>query len=315
MKKIIKTIRKKHKQVHFKYNQGEKMAEKFEEIAVVVDQNALGSGIYDLTLKTKNIAKAAKAGQFVSVYSNDRSKLLPRPISLCGIDRDEDTIRLVYRVTGENTGTEEFSKLVMGDKIRILGPLGNGFTVEPGKKAFLIGGGIGVPPMLQLAKDINSGVVQTSGAVDTNTQEKGQTEEKQINGHGKKICDMNIIMGYRDENTFLLDEFKEQADSFVATEDGSAGTKGNVIDAIKENGLEADVIYACGPMPMLRALKAYAMEHDMECYVSMEERMACGIGACLACVCKTKDKDAHSNVNNKRICKEGPVFNAKEVEL
>lgn len=291
------------------------MAEKFEEIAVVVDQNALGSGIYDLTLKTKNIAKAAKAGQFVSVYSNDRSKLLPRPISLCGIDRDEDTIRLVYRVTGENTGTEEFSKLVMGDRIRILGPLGNGFTVEPGKKAFLIGGGIGVPPMLQLAKDINSGVVQTSGAVDTNTQEKGQTEEKQINGHGKKICDMNIIMGYRDENTFLLDEFKEQADSFVATEDGSVGTKGNVIDAIKENGLEADVIYACGPMPMLRALKSYAMEHDMECYVSMEERMACGIGACLACVCKTKDKDAHSNVNNKRICKEGPVFNAKEVEL
>lgn len=315
MKKIIKTIRKKHKQVHFKYNQGEKMAEKFEEIAVVVDQNALGSGIYDLTLKTKNIAKAAKAGQFVSVYSNDKSKLLPRPISLCGIDRDEDTIRLVYRVTGENTGTEEFSKLVMGDKIRILGPLGNGFTVEPGKKAFLIGGGIGVPPMLQLAKDINSGVVQTTGAVDTNTQEKGKTEEKQINGHGKKICDMNIIMGYRDENTFLLDEFKEQADSFVATEDGSVGTKGNVIDAIKENGLEADVIYACGPMPMLRALKAYAMEHDMECYVSMEERMACGIGACLACVCKTKDKDAHSNVNNKRICKEGPVFNAKEVEL
>lgn len=291
------------------------MAEKFEEIAVVVDQNALGSGIYDLTLKTINIAKAAKAGQFVSVYSNDRSKLLPRPISLCGIDRDEDTIRLVYRVTGENTGTEEFSKLVMGDRIRILGPLGNGFTVEPGKKAFLIGGGIGVPPMLQLAKDINSDVVQTSGAVDTNTQEKGQTEEKQINGHGKKICDMNIIMGYRDENTFLLDEFKEQADSFVATEDGSVGTKGNVIDAIKENGLEADVIYACGPMPMLRALKAYAMEHDMECYVSMEERMACGIGACLACVCKTKDKDAHSNVNNKRICKEGPVFNAKEVEL
>ena len=291
------------------------MAEKFEEIAVVVDQNALGSGIYDLTLKTTNIAKAAKAGQFVSVYSNDKSKLLPRPISLCGIDRDEDTIRLVYRVTGENTGTEEFSKLVMGDKIRILGPLGNGFTVEPGKKAFLIGGGIGVPPMLQLAKDINSGVVQTTGAVDTNTQEKEQTEEKQIHGHGKKICDMNIIMGYRDENTFLLDEFKEQADSFVATEDGSVGTKGNVIDAINENGLEADVIYACGPMPMLRALKAYAMEHDMECYVSMEERMACGIGACLACVCKTKDKDAHSNVNNKRICKEGPVFNAKEVEL
>lgn len=266
------------------------MAEKFEEIAVVVDQSSLGNGIYDLTLKTDKIAKAAKAGQFVSVYSNDKSKLLPRPISLCGINRDDDTIRLVYRVTGEGTGTEEFSKLVRGDKVRILGPLGNGFTVQPGKKAFLIGGGIGVPPMLQLAKDINAGI-------------------------DNAVCDMNIVMGYRDENTFLLDEFKEQAASFVATEDGSVGTKGNVIDAIKENALEADVIYACGSMPMLRALKAYAAEHDMDCFISMEERMACGIGACLACVCKTKDKDAHSNVNNKRICKEGPVFDAKEVEL
>ena len=110
------------------------MAEKFEEIAVVVDQSSLGNGIYDLTLKTDKIAKAAKAGQFVSVYSNDKSKLLPRPISLCGINRDDDTIRLVYRVTGEGTGTEEFSRLVRGDKVRILGPLGNGFTVQAGKE-------------------------------------------------------------------------------------------------------------------------------------------------------------------------------------
>ena len=94
------------------------MAEKYEEIAVVVDQSSLGNGIYDLTLKTDKIAKAAKAGQFVSVYSNDKSKLLPRPISLCGINRDDDTIRLVYRVTGEGTGTEEFSKLVRGDKVQ-----------------------------------------------------------------------------------------------------------------------------------------------------------------------------------------------------
>lgn len=286
------------------------MAEKFEEIAVVVDQSSLGNGIYDLTLKTDKIAKAAKAGQFVSVYSNDKSKLLPRPISLCGINRDDDTIRLVYRVTGEGTGTEEFSKLVRGDKVRILGPLGNGFTVQPGKKAFLIGGGIGVPPMLQLAKDINAGIVQTSG------EEKNSGQAAMEGAEIKTaVCDMSIVMGYRDENTFLLDEFKEQAASFVATEDGSVGTKGNVIDAIKDNALEADVIYACGPMPMLRALKAYAAEHDMDCFVSMEERMACGIGACLACVCKIKDKDAHSNVNNKRICKEGPVFDAKEVEL
>ena len=262
------------------------MSEKFQETVTVVSQKQIGAGIYDLTIQTKEIAAAAKAGQFVSVYSNDASKLLPRPISLCGIDRKAGTLRLVYRVTGKNTGTEEFSRLQTGDTVKIMGPLGNGFTVEKGKKAFLIGVGIGVPPMLQLAKEM---------------KDAGEN--------------FQIVMGYRDAGTFLLDEFKEQGESFVATEDGSVGTKGNVLDAIRENHLEADVIYACGPTPMLRALKTYAEEQNMTCYVSMEERMACGIGACLACVCNSTDKDAHSNVKNKRICKEGPVFNAKEVEL
>lgn len=262
------------------------MSEKFQETVTVVSQKQIGTGIYDLTIQTKEIAAAAKAGQFVSVYSNDASKLLPRPISLCGIDRKAGTLRLVYRVTGEHTGTEEFSRLQAGDTMKIMGPLGNGFTVEKGKKAFLIGGGIGVPPMLQLAKEM---------------KDAGEN--------------FQMVMGYRDAGTFLLDEFKEQGESFVATEDGSVGTRGNVLDAIRENHLDADVIYACGPTPMLRALKAYAEEQNMTCYVSMEERMACGIGACLACVCNSTDKDAHSNVKNKRICKEGPVFNAKEVEL
>ena len=262
------------------------MSEKFQETVTVVSQKQIGTGIYDLIIQTKEIAAAAKAGQFVSVYSNDASKLLPRPISLCGIDREAGTLRLVYRVTGEHTGTEEFSRLQAGDTVKIMGPLGNGFTVEKGKKAFLIGGGIGVPPMLQLAKEM---------------KDAGEN--------------FQIVMGYRDAGTFLLDEFKEQGESFVATEDGSVGTKGNVLDAIRENHLEADVIYACGPTPMLRALKAYAEEQNMTCYVSMEERMACGIGACLACVCNSTEKDAHLNVKNKRICKEGPVFNAKEVEL
>lgn len=263
------------------------MSEKFQENVTVVSQKQIADGIFDLVLQTKEIAAHAKAGQFVSVYSNDASKLLPRPISLCGIDREAGTLRLVYRVTGEKTGTEEVSKLEAGDTIKIMGPLGNGFAVESGKKAFLIGGGIGVPPMLQLAKEIKA-----SG-----------------------VAEFQTIMGYRNAQTFLLDEFKEHGDAFAATEDGSVGTKGNVIDAIKALGLKADVIYACGPTPMLRALKAYAQEQNMECYVSMEERMACGIGACLACVCNSTEKDAHSNVKNKRICKEGPVFNAKEVEL
>ena len=263
------------------------MSDKFKENVTVIKQDCIAENIYDLTLQTENIAGHARPGQFVSVYSNAADKLLPRPISLCGIDKGKKTIRLVYRVTGEGTGTEEFSKLKKGDTITVLGPLGNGFTVEEGKSAFLIGGGIGVPPMLQLAKSM---------------KESGET-------------DFKVIMGYRDAETFLLDEFREQGESYVATEDGSVGTKGNVLDAIRENHLKADVIYACGPTPMLRALKAYAKEQGMTCYISMEERMACGIGACLACVCKSTEKDAHSNVKNKRICKDGPVFLAEEVEL
>ena len=101
----------------------------------------------------------------------------------------------------------------------------------------------------------------------------------------------------------------------MATEDGSAGMKGNVMDAIREQKIEGDIIYACGPAPMLRALKAYALEKDIECWISMEERMACGIGACLACVCQSTEVDGHSHVHNKRVCKEGPVFLATEVEL
>ena len=101
----------------------------------------------------------------------------------------------------------------------------------------------------------------------------------------------------------------------MATEDGSVGTKGNVMDAVAANGLEADIIYACGPMPMLRAIRQYAIKHDIPAYISLEERMACGVGACLGCVCKTPHKDAHSHVNNARICTDGPVFEAREVEI
>ena len=259
------------------------MSEKFQENVTVLKQQCIGKDIYDMTIQTKHIAGHAKAGQFVSLYSNDASKLLPRPISLCGIDAEAGTLRLVYRVTGEGTGTEEFSRLKAGDKIRVLGPLGNGFTVEPGKKAFLIGGGIGIPPMLELMKQLD--------------------------------CDKTAVLGYRDSDMFLKDEFEAVGDVVISTEDGSFGTKGNVIDAIKEQGVEGSIIYACGPTPMLRGIKAYAEEMGIEAQISMEERMACGIGACLACVCKSKDVDSHSHVHNKRVCKDGPVFDAREVEL
>lgn len=255
------------------------MAEKFDEMAVIIRQEKIGTGIYSMWIRTEQVAEHAKAGQFVSVYCNDGSRLLPRPISICEINKEEKTLRLVYRVAGKGTG--EFSAMKTGETLHIVGPLGNGFPKKE-KKAFLIGGGIGIPPMLQLAKELD--------------------------------CEKQLVLGYRDE-LFLLDEFQKQGEVYLATEDGSAGTKGNVLDAIRANALTADVIYACGPTPMLRALKTYAAENGIECWISMEERMACGIGACLACVCKSKEKDAHSNVNNKRICKEGPVFLAEEVEF
>jgi dihydroorotate dehydrogenase electron transfer subunit len=260
------------------------MSEKAKESCSILSQECIGTDIYSMWLQTKTIAANAKPGQFVSLYSRNGSKLLPRPISLCEIDKEQGRLRLVYRVTGKNTGTEEFSRLHAKVPVETLGPLGNGFPLEAvkGKRVFLMGGGIGIPPMLETAKQLDA--------------------------------DKTMILGYRDE-LFLNQEFEPYGKVYVATEDGSAGTKGNVMDAIRENALEADAIFACGPAPMLRAIKAYAEEKGIPCWISMEERMACGIGACLGCVCKSKEVDSHSHVHNKRVCKDGPVFLSTEVEL
>lgn len=255
---------------------------KHKELAKVIEQKCIGTDVYSMWIQTEKIASQSVPGQFISVYCKDGAKLLPRPISICEADRESGKLRIVYRVVGG--GTTEMSGYEAGDTIDILGPLGNGFMMRENKEAILIGGGIGIPPMVQLGKEL------------------------------KKIAKVNSVAGYRDE-VFLTDELKKNGCLFIATEDGSAGTKGTVIDAIKEQKVEGKVIYACGPTPMLRAIKEYAQEADIECQISLEEKMACGIGACLACVCKSKDKDHHSNVNNKRICKDGPVFLAQEVEL
>lgn len=255
------------------------MSKKKREEAVIISKREISAGIFDMWIRTDEIAGYARAGQFVSLYCKDGSRLLPRPISICEIEPEKKALRLVYRVAG--AGTEEFSRMDTGEKLKIVGPLGNGFPFTS-DAAFVIGGGIGIPPMLELARVLK--------------------------------CEKQMVLGYRDQ-LFLNEEFEEYGPVAVATEDGSAGTQGNVLDAIRKQGLTADVIYACGPMPMLRALKAYALEQGMECWLSLEERMACGIGACLACVCQSRDIDSHSQVHNKRICKDGPVFAAQEVEL
>ena len=270
----------------------------------MISQEQIAEGIFSMWIRTARIGRRAEPGQFLALYCRDRSRLLPRPISICEADRETGRIRLVYRVAG--SGTEEFSALTEGDTIDVTGPLGNGFLAEtlqqaadPEKTDFdsprqaagtesaetlslLVGGGIGIPPMLELAKRLP----------------------------GRKAA----VLGYKSE-LFLAEDLRRYADVYIATEDGSAGTKGTVLDAIRENGLKAGMIYACGPLPMLRAAAQYAREEKIPCLVSMEERMACGIGACLSCVCRSAETDDHSRVKNKRICAEGPVFPADSIVL
>ena len=248
--------------------------------AEIISQEQIAPGVHDLKLAAEAIVIRAVPGQFVNVYLDTDGKLLPRPISICEADEKTGVLRLVYRVAGK--GTEILSEKKPGETVRLLGPLGNGFPME-GQNVFLIGGGIGIPPMLELAKRFPG--------------------------------DVQIVLGYADKNLFLAEELGEYGPVYVSTDDGSRGTSGNVIDAIRANDLKADVIYACGPKPMLRSLKEYAMRHEMTCWLSMEERMACGVGACLGCVCETTETDAHSNVKNKRVCKDGPVFRAEEIQL
>lgn len=256
---------------------------KVKMTSTILQQECIGTDIYSLWLDAPQIASQAKPGQFISVYSNDSGRVLPRPISICEIDREKGALRIVYRIAGK--GTKEFSGMKAGETLDILGPLGNGFPMDviKGKRVFMMGGGIGVPPMVQTAKEAEA--------------------------------EVTVIAGYRNSEIFLKKELEQNGTLVIATEDGSVGTKGNVMDAIRENHLEADVIFACGPTPMLRAIKTYAEENGILCYISMEEKMACGVGACLACVCKSKDVDHHSHVHNKRICKDGPVFLSTEVEL
>ena len=261
-------------------------------VAHIVSKTQLCEGIIDMRLRTE-AARGARCGQFVLVFPNDPSRLLGRPLCIC--QAQEDCLRIVFRISGR--GTQEISELHTDEKIMIEGPLGNGWDVSAaaGKEVLLLCGGIGAPALLQLAQDLCS-----------------------IRGKENGPKQVRAILGYRDASmkAFLAEDFKEHgAEVIIASDDGSIGVRGNVLDAAKQEGISADVIYACGPMPMLRAVKGYAREKGIPAYISLEERMACGVGACLGCVVKTAEKDGHSHVNNARICTEGPVFDASEVIL
>ena len=255
----------------------------------IIENARIADGVFSMRVEAGVIAKTACAGQFISLYSADKSRLLPRPISICEIDRKNNRLRLVYRVVGE--GTKEFSKLSAGDEIWITGPLGKGFpTDEVNGRVLLFAGGIGIPPLLEAAKRI---------------KERG--------------IDSVSVLGYRNNDTFLTEDFKKYSEVIIASDDGSIGIKGNVIEAaeksdiVKKYGITE--IYACGPLPMLKGVKEYGMKNSLKTYISMEERMACGIGVCLGCVCESEETDVHSFVKNKRVCKDGPVFLSSEVVI
>ena len=265
-----------------------------KETGRVVSQKKIAEDIFDLRIRT-SAAKDARPGQFLMVFTGDESRLLGRPISICEADAKKGELRLVYRQMG--AGTRALAALAEGGCVELLGPLGNGFPVKDfqDRRVLLIGGGIGIPPLV---------------------------------GAARQLSRPAFTVGYRSES-YLLEDLERIGEVLAATEDGSLGTRGNVIDALLAleaepkaggagwltRGLCPEVIFACGPMPMLRAVAAYAKERAIPCFVSLEERMACGVGACLGCVTKTKKTDGHSHVKNARVCKEGPVFDSREVAL
>lgn len=246
---------------------------------IIAEKKAIAREIYSFAISCPEVAAVASPGQFVHIRANGFT--LRRPISICGIDREKGILRIVFEVRGE--GTAEIAKLNQGDLIDMLAPLGHGFTVNDSfGKVILIGGGIGTPPMLPLAQ-----------------------------AYGEKAV---VISGFRNASAVILqDDFKKAgAETILCTDDGSAGIHGFVTQPFAElaekGGFSA--VYACGPMPMLKAVAGICKEKGIYCEISLEERMACGIGACLGCACRTQRNDEEYFAH---VCKDGPVFKAEEV--
>ncbi len=212
----------------------------------------------------------SKPGQFVNIKTGDNSLLLRRPISISEIKNN--SIVITYKVVG--AGTKVLSEKQVGELIDVLGPLGNGFPLVKGKKVCLIGGGIGVPPLVETAKQLS------------------------------KDNEVIVVIGARYKSQVIYEEkLSKYAKVYVTTDDGSYQNKGNVIQLIENECLEFDLFYACGPSVMLKFLDL-KYQGNKEGYISFEERMACGIGICYGCICKPKElKDGFL-----RVCKEGPVF-------
>lgn len=251
-----------------------------QELCTVIKQEQLTDSIFSLTLSAPKICELANAGQFVHISCGE-ARLLRRPISIC--DTTEDTLRVVFTVKGE--GTAWLSERKKDDELDVLGPAGHGFDLSVlGDKPVFIGGGIGVPPMLKSMK-----AAKAQGAQPT------------------------AILGFRSKDAVILeDEFRSVGTVYTATDDGSYGIHGFVSAVLEEHIGEFTSVCCCGPKGMLKALASIAENAGIPCQVSMEERMGCGIGACLVCACSLKGENGETRYGH--VCKDGPVFDSKEVE-
>ncbi len=243
----------------------------------LIKKEELCSGIYDFTVEAPEIARAAETGQFLHIACGGPT-FLRRPISIC--DTGDTTVRFIFQVKGE--GTRELAKHDTGDLIDIMGPLGHGFSVKQGERSVVIGGGIGIFPLLKIARNTDSAV----------------------------------FLGFRTKELVVLeDDFKAASDNVtICTDDGSYGYNGFAVAAMGEYLIDnrPDAIYSCGPTPLLKIVKQIAENMDIPCQLSLEQRMGCGIGACLTCVCETKNEGM---AKYQQVCTCGPVFDSKEVVL
>ena len=253
-----------------------------EEICTIVEAAKLNEYAYSFTLEVGDMVKkeGLMAGQFLHIACGE-GLLLRRPISVCMVQEDEpqDTACVVFEVRGE--GTKWLAQRQVGDKVNVLGPLGNGFTVTPNDRLLLVGGGIGVPPLL------------------------GQAAFTAKNS--------TAVLGFRSaDRAMLVEDYQAYCEAvYLCSDDGSLGRHG-FVDAQLKDILEKDknftAVLACGPKPMLKNVAKVAAEYGVPCQVSLEERMACGVGACLGCAVQMADGTM------KHVCKDGPVFDAKEVD-
>lgn len=256
-----------------------------QEVMEIKQQIQLAPRIFEMTLKGELVQEMKKPGQFIHIRVPRQDLLLRRPISLNHIDRQAGTCRIIYRVEGD--GTKVFASLKAGDTLDVLGPLGNGFDLtglEAGDEVFVVGGGIGIPPLYELSKQLN---------------EKG-------------IKVIHFLGFATQEVMYYTEKFQELGETRIATDDGTYGVYGNVGNLLLGTKEKPKAVFACGANGMLRMVEQLYPEHK-NVQLSLESRMACGIGACYACVCHKADDE--TGTKSVKVCDEGPIFKAGEVIL